>query len=250
MDENVERAVENAIAAMRDRLGEPITIDDMARAAIFSKFHFCRVFQQATGVSPRRFLSAMRLQEAKRLLLATSLSVTDISNRVGYASVGTFSRRFKDAVGLAPTEYRRLGGHRRFMALDGGRCGAGRQSAVIRGEIRPSPAGAPGPTLVGLFPDRIQQGHPVRYVILQHPGPYALDRVPPGTWHLLAHSGHGPDDAGDRPSAVAGHGPMTIQPDTVIVRADLQLRPMHTLDPPVLLPFPVPPPAPPRRQVG
>ncbi|WP_285508529.1 peroxidase-related enzyme [Actinokineospora sp. NBRC 105648] len=91
---------------MRDRLGESLTIDDMARVARFSKFHFSRLFQRHTGVPPARFLSALRLAEAQRLLATTRLRVTDIGLRVGYHSPGTFSSRFKRHVGLSPTQYR------------------------------------------------------------------------------------------------------------------------------------------------
>src|SRR5436190_23260100 len=111
MDEIVVRAVERAIETMHRNLGERLTIDDMARSAMFSKFHFSRVFQRVTGVSPGRFLSAMRLEEAKRLLLVTSFTVADISHRVGYNSVGTFSSRFRSSVGVSPTTYRQLGGN-------------------------------------------------------------------------------------------------------------------------------------------
>ena len=70
----VDDAIERVILTMRRRLGEPMTVDDLARTARFSKFHFTRIFQRATGVSPGRFLSAMRLNEAKRLLITTSRS--------------------------------------------------------------------------------------------------------------------------------------------------------------------------------
>src|SRR5437660_11978338 len=66
MEDVAERAVLRAIDAMRERLGEPLTVDDLARAAMFSKFHFTRLFQRLTGVSPGRFLSALRLQKAKQ----------------------------------------------------------------------------------------------------------------------------------------------------------------------------------------
>ncbi len=107
MDEFAARAVQRAIEDMRGKLEEPITIDDMARVALFSKFHFSRVFQRHTGVSPARFLSGLRLDEAKRLLATTTLKVTDISARVGYRSPGTFSARFKTCVGVSPTQYRK-----------------------------------------------------------------------------------------------------------------------------------------------
>ncbi|GAA3030555.1 Helix-turn-helix domain-containing protein [Actinokineospora globicatena] len=106
MDEPAVRAVERVIADMRGRLAQSLTVDDMARVALFSKFHFSRVFHRHTGVSPARFLSTLRLAEAKRLLATTTLKVTDISARVGYRSPGTFSARFKTCVGASPTQYR------------------------------------------------------------------------------------------------------------------------------------------------
>src|SRR5688572_10909767 len=102
MEPRIESAVERAIITMRDHLGEPLTVDDLARSAMFSKFHFTRVFQQATGVSPARFLSALRLRDAQRLLVSTSLTVAEVSQRVGYGSVGTFSSRFSRSVGMSP----------------------------------------------------------------------------------------------------------------------------------------------------
>src|ERR1044072_6144551 len=106
MEDLIVKAVERVIRTMQDDLGEPITIDDMARTAMFSKFHFSRMFQRVTGISPGRFLSALRLQEAKRLLLTTSMTVADISHLVGYNSIGTFTPRFPGSVGGSPAQDR------------------------------------------------------------------------------------------------------------------------------------------------
>ncbi|MBM7774201.1 transcriptional regulator GlxA family with amidase domain [Actinokineospora baliensis] len=107
MDELAVRAVERVIEDMRGRLAQSITIDDMARVARFSKFHFSRVFHRHTGLPPARFLSCLRLAEARRLLATTTLNITDISARVGYHSPTTFSARFKTHVGMSPTQYRK-----------------------------------------------------------------------------------------------------------------------------------------------
>src|SRR2546421_10686882 len=132
MDDIVRRAVERAIETMQQNLGERLTIDDMARSAMFSKFHFSRVFQRVTGVSPGRFLSAMRLEEAKRLLVSTSFTVSDISHRVGYNSVGTFSARFRTSVGVSPSMYRQLGG----ITAQGGEDDVAAQAwSTIRGQV-------------------------------------------------------------------------------------------------------------------
>lgn len=105
-DHRTADVIDQVIEAIYERFSEPITVDDMARTAKYSRFHFTRLFQQAIGVSPGRFLTAVRIQEAKKLLLSTSLSVKEITGRVGYSSVGTFSTRFKENVGLSPRAYR------------------------------------------------------------------------------------------------------------------------------------------------
>ncbi|MGK5552267.1 helix-turn-helix domain-containing protein [Actinomadura kijaniata] len=239
IDEDLERAVVDVIETMRENLSERLTVDDMARAARFSKFHFTRVFQRVTGVSPGRFLSALRLQEAKRLLLTTSLSVADITFQVGYNSVGTFSTRFKESVGLSPTEYRRFGGHTREIATNNRR--HGQPTATLKGDVQPPPDGQVGIVFVGLFPDWIPQGFPIRCTALEAPGPYELTEVPPGTWHLLAHAvapgqeqaaGFDPDE---QPLFVSASGPIVIRSDTGLRRVDLKLRPMRIFDPPILL---------------
>jgi AraC-like DNA-binding protein len=236
MHEEIEKAVLRAIETMHDRLGEQLTIDDLAQAAIFSKFHFSRVFQRVTGLSPGRFLSAVRLQEAKRLLAETSLPVTEISVRVGYSSVGTFSSRFKGSVGVSPTTYRQLG--RVTPEVAQGQEDRKGASAAVCGSIW-SPV-KDRPVFAGLFPDRILQGRPVRCTVLAGPGPYTIKDVPLGAWHLLAHStaADGTDVLPrhrEEDLCFGSHGPIVIRPDTGTWTADVQLRPIRRLDPPVLL---------------
>ncbi|HCU52697.1 MAG TPA: AraC family transcriptional regulator [Micromonosporaceae bacterium] len=234
MDDIVKQAVERAIETMRGNLGERLTIDDIARSAMFSKFHFSRVFQRATGVSPGRFLSAMRLEEAKRLLVSTSFTVADISHRVGYNSVGTFSSRFRSSVGVSPTTYRQYRGTMTRIPLD--ERPFPRARSTVRGHVLAPPEGELGLVFVGLFPSRILQAPPVRCAVLERPGPFALPDVPLGTWHLMAHSvAPGTEDTIDAATYVGCNGPLTIHPDVVAKLADVQLRPMQSLDPPVLM---------------
>src|SRR5678815_783300 len=102
------RAVERVITSARGRLCEPISLRDMSRVAYLSAFHFNRVFHRITGLPPAKFISAMRLDEAKRLLLNTNLSITDICFDVGYNSLSTFTRLFGQRVGVGPREFRYL----------------------------------------------------------------------------------------------------------------------------------------------
>src|SRR5258707_14891588 len=98
---NHHRAVERVISAMHQRLDEDFSLEEMANLAYMSPFHFNRIFRQLTGVPPCQFMSALRLESARRLLLTTQLSVTDVCFEVGYSSLGTFIRRFTDLLGLS-----------------------------------------------------------------------------------------------------------------------------------------------------
>ena len=248
MDDFILEAVERVIRDMKNNLGEQITIDDMARTAMFSKFHFSRMFQRATGISPGRFLSALRLQEAKRLLLTSSMTVADISHLVGYNSIGTFSSRFRMSVGVSPTAYRHFGGYVAPLEERGPRRWLGRgERPALRGHVyRPADSRA-GHVVLGLFPDRIAQGEPVRHATLAGGGEFTLADVPDGSWHLLARSvavGHGePDDDTHDDTHddtrdevyVAAIGPITVSSGTFLRPVDLWLRPRQIFDPPALL---------------
>src|ERR1700749_3791292 len=93
-------AVEKAISSINARYDRPITLNELAAEGDVSPF------PRITGVTPGRYRAALRLFEAKRLLLTTSLTVSDIVCSVGYSSVGTFTSRFTRAVGMTPTQYR------------------------------------------------------------------------------------------------------------------------------------------------
>lgn len=239
MDEAIEAAVERVIHAMRENLGEQITMDDMARTAMFSKFHFSRIFLRVTGISPGRFLSALRLQEAKRLLLTTAMTVADISHLVGYNSIGTFSSRFRASVGVSPSEYRQYGGYVAPIAAPE-RNGTTHPGAV-RGHVWSTPGCRPGEIVVGLFPGRIAQGTPVRHVTRSGIGPFEISDVPAGSWHVIAHSAEvgydGPDgEPGFSQPYVAAFGPVDVSPTGASGRTfDMWLRPPRIFDPPALL---------------
>jgi transcriptional regulator GlxA family with amidase domain len=86
---------------------ESIELQAMARAACFSKFHFLRLFRQAYGETPRRYLSRLRLERARTLLETTDRSVTEICLDVGYESPASFSLAFARYAGAPPQRYRR-----------------------------------------------------------------------------------------------------------------------------------------------
>lgn len=235
MDDSIEQAVLRAIVTMRDNLGEPLTVDDLARAALFSKFHFTRVFHRVTGVTPGRFLSAMRLQRAKHLLITTELNVADVSTHVGYNSVGTFSSRFSRSVGMSPTRFRRLAGHATTIPTDPSLAFQPPSQAVVRGHVWTA-GGEPGLIFLGLFPERVPEGRPARCTVLGGPGDFELAAAPPGTWYVLAQSVPTDPELCNDPSAVSVGtvGPITVRRDSEI-KVDLGLTQVRAIDPPVLL---------------
>jgi AraC-like DNA-binding protein len=86
---------------------EPHELDDVARVAGLSKFHFQRLFTATYGVSPAAYLSRRRIERAQDLLRATNLTVTEVCHAVGFASLGSLSSRFRDVVGETPRDFQR-----------------------------------------------------------------------------------------------------------------------------------------------
>lgn len=95
----------------RDRLRElrerPLSIDEVAREAAMSPFHFIRQFHATFGETPHQFRIHARLDAAKRLLAVSDSSVTDVCMELGFSSLGSFSDMFARRVGIAPSIYRR-----------------------------------------------------------------------------------------------------------------------------------------------
>jgi AraC-like DNA-binding protein len=84
---------------------EPLDLTRLASAAGMSKFHFLRCFASAYGLTPAAYLTQRRVERAQDLLRATNLTVTEVCGLVGYASLGSFSSRFTELVGMSPSAY-------------------------------------------------------------------------------------------------------------------------------------------------
>ncbi|MCZ9336343.1 helix-turn-helix transcriptional regulator, partial [Streptomyces sp. TRM76130] len=79
---------------MRERLADPLTVADLAAEARLSTYHFIRVFREATGETPHRYLTRLRVAQARRLLTDTGDSVDRIAARCGFSSAGSLSAAF------------------------------------------------------------------------------------------------------------------------------------------------------------
>jgi AraC-like DNA-binding protein len=100
---------------VRDRIdreyAEPLDVEALARGAHMSAGHLSREFRRAYGESPYSYLMTRRIERAMALLRRGDLSVTDVCFAVGSSSLGTFSTRFTELVGMPPSAYRRLAEH-------------------------------------------------------------------------------------------------------------------------------------------
>lgn len=225
----------HVLRTMERDLAEQVTIDDLASTALLSKFHFSRTFKTTTGISPGRFLYAMRMQAAKRYLRGTRLSILEISNLVGYRSVGSFSSRFTMSVGIPPSAYRDRTLLRPEFWTQAARSGGKR--ATIRGTVATGHRRAPGAFLVGIFPSPMVEGRPISGAITDMQGRFVLHNVPGGTWYLLAYPA-----AADHTTLVGTPGPpmgtvgpITLRPVARLWTADVELRSRSAFEPPVLL---------------
>ncbi|SEF33345.1 AraC-type DNA-binding protein [Amycolatopsis pretoriensis] len=228
VEKSVRPAVLQAISSIQERYFEPITLAELASEVFVSRFHFSRMFADATGVTPGRFLTAVRLFEAKRLLLTTSLNVSDIVCSVGYSSVGTFTSRFSRAVGMTPTQYREPQVAELLVAISptfqrlpplrtlraAGRSCASLQTGtgVLSMQLDMPRGSAPAETLVGLFADPVPQCGPVAFggMANMSSGELTIHGVPAGRWTAIAVAQHQPGAGGPRFSI--GYQGVTVAP--------------------------------------
>jgi len=97
--------------AVRDYIADnyqaPLSLSDMANNSYMSPYHFLRVFKDTYGETPNQFLIRLRVEQAKKMLITENYSISEICEKVGYASLGSFSSLFLKQTGMAPTLYRR-----------------------------------------------------------------------------------------------------------------------------------------------
>ncbi|HET8718057.1 MAG TPA: helix-turn-helix transcriptional regulator [Nocardioidaceae bacterium] len=100
---------------VRDRIDreyqQPLDVESLARAVHLSAGHLSRQFRAAYGESPYSYLMTRRIERAMALLRRGDLSVTEVCFEVGCASLGTFSTRFRELVGMPPSVYRDRAAH-------------------------------------------------------------------------------------------------------------------------------------------
>lgn len=100
------RRLRPALAILEDRFREPLELTDIANALLISPSRASHLFQEELGRSFKDYLLQLRINEAKRLLISSSLSAADVCFESGFQSIPSFYRLFKSAVGISPLDYR------------------------------------------------------------------------------------------------------------------------------------------------
>ena len=104
--EALNRSLLRARDAMDRSFAEPLNVAALAKIANISEAHFIRCFRATFGETPHRYLQRRRVERSMFLLRETGDSITDICFSIGFTSLGTFSRTFREIVGETPSEYR------------------------------------------------------------------------------------------------------------------------------------------------
>ena len=104
---HTDTLVERAQQWLQKNMGRDVTLSDLAKAVAVSERTLARRFTLATGQTPHGYLQAVRLQAARALLEVGDLPVQSVAVQVGYSDVSSFTRLFRQAVGLTPASYRR-----------------------------------------------------------------------------------------------------------------------------------------------
>jgi len=240
----MKSAVEHAAKCMWEHYSEPLSLADIAKSAMLSRFHFSRIFRATTSVSPCRFLSAVRIYQAKHMLVATPVSITDISFAVGYNSVGSFTSHFTRSVGVSPAQFRRIAQNGGFEFSCPGQDSSPAHGAV-HGTISLPGVYAGARAYLGAFPTAVVQYRPAAAVVVDiladgRPSSYRLPNVPRGKWFIHAvgvADSTDPEPWTRRTALVGRHSLVSVTAGTV-TRAAISLRPRRMTDPPVLLALP------------
>ena len=99
--------INKAMDYIEKNLGENMTLEDLARSAHFSKYHFNRIFHSMVGETPFQFIQRLRLEKAASLIPIGKESITEIAFKCGFSDVSIFSRNFKRHFKTSPSQYKK-----------------------------------------------------------------------------------------------------------------------------------------------
>jgi len=99
--------ISTVVQYLNDHFSERITLEDMARRSNFSKYHFSRMFKQIMGTSPHEYLTHLRINQCKKHLSLSDLSLDEIAEQSGFSDGKSLIYNFKKHVGIPPMKYKK-----------------------------------------------------------------------------------------------------------------------------------------------
>ncbi|SFA84329.1 Helix-turn-helix domain-containing protein [Lentibacillus halodurans] len=242
--------IDGVITYIHQHINEELSLERLARYTAYSPFHFTRIFKKQTGLPPHYYISSIRLQKSKDLLLQTNLSVRDIGMEIGQQSLGTFTTRFTERVGVSPAQFRnstrQVSSHleslqkltkweKLYSSVSAYNC--------VHGTIQ---AQVPfyGVILVGLFSRPIPEGLPLYGTLLSSLGDFHFTDVKPGTYFLMATAVNWEMRTNDillphTTLRARSRQPIVVQRDSAVPQQQLTLHKPRLDDPPILVSLPL-----------
>ncbi|OXM83418.1 helix-turn-helix domain-containing protein [Paenibacillus rigui] len=242
--------IDEVISFIHENIYDPLPLSRLASYAAYSPYHFSRIFKERMGLSPLYYVSAMRLHKAKDLLLRTNLSVRDIGLEVGQQSLGTFTTRFTEKVGVTPSEFRnsKLQANNPLqmlqeMNLQQTSFSNRSRQLCVEGSIH-SDVPFKGVVLIGLFAKPIPEGLPLYGTLASSEGSFRFSNVKPGTYYLMATSVSWEMQAMDillpqTTLRTRSRTPIVVTPHSQVPYQQVILYPPSPDDPPILVSLPV-----------
>jgi AraC family transcriptional regulator len=171
-EQSYQERILAVLVHIQEHLDEPLPLDELARVACFSPFHFHRVFRGMVGEPVAEHIRRLRLERAARQLRKRRRPVTDIALEAGYEAPEAFTRAFLAMFGVSPSAYRRAGAPGSTAAATNARCtGEGGHAGFVQTRRG-------GPTMEV----RIETLAPVKVAYVRHVGPFDTTG---GAWQRL-----------------------------------------------------------------
>ncbi len=98
--------INKVLLYIHNQYNKPITLDELSRMIHFNKCYFIKIFRSLVGMSPYEYITNLRINEAKQLLIRTSQSVSTIAEQTGFMDTNNFIRRFRSRTNVSPLQYR------------------------------------------------------------------------------------------------------------------------------------------------
>jgi AraC family transcriptional regulator len=244
--------VDAVITYIHQHIYEPLTLSQLAAYVAYSPYYFSRMFKKKTGLSPLYYVSALRLQKAKDLLLNTDLGIRDIGLEIGQQSLGTFTTRFTEKVGMTPAGFRNAMQeakdplHSLQKLTDWSvvpDLSVSSEHTSITGTVNTAEP-FEGIILIGLFPKPVPEGLPYHGTLISSTGDFCLTNVKPGTYYLMATSVSWKMNALDflipeKTLRSRSEKPIKVKPFSSVPHQHITLLPPRLDDPPILISLPL-----------